>query len=126
MRALPILGAAILSASALPQGRPAADCVAPPPVPAESLVAEGRYWHAFRAAPPLLGSPGSSSADLLLHLRIAEGLGQYSRIELLISRPDWPDTVPEILAIAARQDERALRWPAAAAKYRRLALLSGR
>lgn len=125
MRALPILGAAILSASALPQGRPAADCVAPPPVPAESLVAEGRYWHAFRAAPPLLGSPGSSSADLLLHLRIAEGLGQYSRIELLISRPDWPDTVPEILAIAARQDERALRWPAAAAKYRRLALLSG-
>jgi len=125
VRALLIVGAAILSASAVRQGRPPVACVAPAPVPPESLVAEGRYWHAFRAAPPPLGSPGSRAAELLLHLRIAEGLGQYSRIESLLSRVDWRDTLPDILAIAARQDERQLRWAAAAAKYRQLASLSG-
>jgi soluble lytic murein transglycosylase len=92
-------------------------------VPAESLVAEGRYWHALRAASPPVGLPGS--ADLLLQLRIAEGLGQHSRIELLLRRMDAPDTIPEVLAIAARQDERQLRWAAAAARYRRLTSLSG-
>jgi len=115
VRALRIVGAAILSTAAVRQGRPPAACVAPASVPAESLVAEGRYWHAFRAAP----------ADVLLHLRIAEGLGQYSRIDPLLGRIGGLDTIPEILAIAARQDERERRWAAAATKYRRLASLSG-
>jgi soluble lytic murein transglycosylase-like protein len=124
VRALTFVVAAILSASALRQGRPPAACPAPAPEPAESLVAEGRYWHAMRAAPPLPGSRDvPAAADLLLQLRIAEGLGQYSRIAPLLERAGGLDTVPELLAIAARQDERERRWTAAAAKYRRLASL---
>lgn len=126
MRALPWVGAAILSASAVRPERPPQACPAPAVEPAESLVAQGRYWHAFRSAPPLRDPPEPvTAADLLLHLRVAEGLGQYARIDPLLRRAGVLDTVPEILAIAARQDERERRWVAAAAKYRRLASLPG-
>jgi soluble lytic murein transglycosylase-like protein len=124
VRALPFVAAAILSGSAVQQGRPPTACPAPAPEPADSLVAEGRYWHAFRAAPPLSAAV-ASAADLLLHLRIAEGLGQHARIEALLRRSAGFDSVPEVLLIAARQDERARRWMAAAARYRRVGDLPG-
>ncbi len=118
--------AAALPASSARQGPPAAACPAPPAATAESLVAAGRYWHALRAAPPL--PPGlrpAPVADVLLHLKIAEGLGQLSRIGPLLRRVSAPDTSADLLAIAARDDERQRRWSAAAEKYRRLGSLSG-
>jgi soluble lytic murein transglycosylase-like protein len=126
VRALPFVGAAILSATAVGQERPPTACPVPAAEPAESLVAQGRYWHAFRAVAALPGSSRAvTTADLLLDLRIAEGLGQYARIDPLLRRADALDAVPDLLAIAARQDERERRWTAAAAKYRQLASLPG-
>jgi soluble lytic murein transglycosylase len=97
-------------------------CVAPPLGDARSLVAEGRYWHASRVAPPLPKPPHPlESAAALLQLRIAEGLGLTASVDEILARVSGADTNPDFLAIAARQDERAGRWAAAAARYRRLA-----
>lgn len=123
MRALLIALAAACPVSAVAQGSPSG-CAAPARESAESLVAQGRYWHALRAAPPA-ASPDLSGADLLVQLRVAEGLGQTARVGSLLRRAGGLDTIPEILAVAARQDERDRNWPAAAAKYRRLETLSG-
>lgn len=111
--------------AAAAQGTPQAPpdvCVAPPLGDARTLVAEGRYWHASRVAPPLPKSPHLlESATALLQIHIAEGLGLTAFIDEILARVRGADTNPEFLAIAARQDERAGRWAAAAARYRRLA-----
>jgi len=60
-----------------------------------------------------------------LQLGIAEGLGQWSRVDEILPRVPGADTIPELLLVAARRDERAARWAAAAARYRRLAALPG-
>ena len=100
--------------------RPAA-CPAPPVADGRSLVAEGRYWHASRVAPALPKSPRPlDPAAALLQVRIAEGLGLTAPVDGILARVPGADTLPEFLAIAARQDERAGRWAAAAARYRRL------
>lgn len=107
--------------SARPQ---AAACPAPAAVSAESLVAAGRYWHASRVAPALPAPPRPVPPPLaLLHLRIAEGLGRWSDVDAILARIRGADTIPAVLAIAARRDERARRWVVAAARYRRLASL---
>jgi soluble lytic murein transglycosylase-like protein len=104
------------------QGSRHGGCVPPPLGDAWSLVAEGRYWHASRVAPPLPRAPHPlDPAAALLHLRIAEGLGLSEPVEGILARVRGADTIPELLAIAARQDERMGRWAAAAARYRRLA-----
>jgi len=99
-----------------------ASCTAPPVADARSLVAEGRYWHASRIAPSLPKPPHPlDPAAALLQLRIAEGLGLTAPVDGILARVPGADTIPEYVAIAARQDERAGRWVAAAARYRRLA-----
>jgi soluble lytic murein transglycosylase len=114
---------AVPSSPAPPPQRPD-DCAAPPAGDVESLVASGRYWHALRAAPAL--PPDSSPPSLtriLLRLRIAEGLREWSSIDGILARAAGADTIPQLVAAAARQDERAERWAAAAARYRRLGSL---
>lgn len=93
---------------------------------APSLVAAGRYWHAFRVAPPLPRPPRAlSPGEALLHLRIAEALGMDARVDEILARVRGADTIPEFLAAAARRDERAGHWAAAVVRYRRLAALPG-
>ena len=107
-------------------GPPSGSCVAPPLGDARSLVAEGRYWHASRVAPPLPKAPHPlDPAAALLQLRIAEGLGLTASVDAILARVPAADTSPEILAIAARQDERMGRWAAAAVRYGRLATDAG-
>lgn len=101
-------------------------CAAPPAASVESLVAAGRYWHAWRALPALpRDARPLRSHDALLRLRIAEGLEQWSQVDEILARVRGADTIPDVLAVAARQDERGERWAAAAARYRRLAALAG-
>jgi len=100
----------------------AAACVPPPPADARSLVAQGRYWHASRVAPPLPKPPHKlEPGAALLQLRIAEGLDLTAPVDGILARVPGADTIPAFLAIAAQQDERTGRWAAAAARYRRLA-----
>jgi soluble lytic murein transglycosylase len=119
--ALPLALAATFVGS--PRQAPLApdSCAAPPAASVESLVAAGRFWHAWRAEAPL---PGDSHplrpGDALLRLRIAEGLEQWSQVDEILSRVRGSDTIPDLLATAARQDERSERWVSAAARYRRL------
>ena len=61
----------------------------------------------------------------MLRLRIAEGLEQWSQVDEILARVRGADTIPDILAVAARQDERGERWAAAEARYRRLGALAG-
>jgi soluble lytic murein transglycosylase len=96
-------------------------CAPPPPASVESLAAAGRYWHASRVAPALPARPPLPAA--LLQLRIAEALGRSERVGRILAGLSSADTVPEIAAIAARHDERAGRWAAAATRYRRLSAL---
>jgi soluble lytic murein transglycosylase len=100
-------------------------CVAPPAATVESLVAAGRYWHAWRAGPALPADARPLRlAEALLRLRVAEGLEQWAQVDEILSRVPGADTMPDLLAAAARQDERGERWTAAAARYRRLAALA--
>lgn len=112
---------AIGCAAARAQGAPDS-C---PPVPAaspESLVAAGRFWHALRAARPLPAPPRPLEAgEAELHLAIAEALGAWSQVDGMVARVRGADTIPALLLLAARRDEQAERWRAAAARYRRLA-----
>ena len=128
----PILAIAAL-ALAMPAAGPARvasgapdSCAAPRAASVESLVATGRYWHAWRTEPAL---PGGASPlrprDALLRLRIAEGLEQWPQVDEILTRVRGADTIPDLLAIAARQDERQERWAAAEARYRRLTALAG-
>jgi len=103
-----------------------AACRSPGVVSPESLVAAGRYWHAARVAPTLRGArgPGLLRATLL-HLAIQDGLGRPADADAMLARVGGADTVPELLALAARQDERAGRWRSVVARERRLAALAG-
>jgi soluble lytic murein transglycosylase len=120
--------AAALAAPQGPAPRPAQQpsaCGALPSSDAGSFVAAGRFWHALRSVPPLpRASRPLAPGDALLQLRVAVGMGQWSRVDEILGRVRAIDTIPDILAIAARQDERAERWPSAAARYRRLAAAS--
>ncbi|MEK6768916.1 MAG: lytic transglycosylase domain-containing protein [Gemmatimonadota bacterium] len=113
-----------LGRSPRPPARAKDRCVPVPRAPpAESLLATGRYWHALRAAPAPPASRPLPAADAIVHAGIAEGLGRTSRLEELVRRARGGDSLPEFLAIAARTDERAERWGAAEARYRRLSQL---
>ena len=99
--------------------RPAPDqCVAPALPPADSLIAAGRWWHAARA----VGAPGRRvrPESLLVQALIAEGLHDDRRLEELLGRARGMDTLPALVAVAARADERGERWRAAEVRYRRL------
>jgi soluble lytic murein transglycosylase len=97
----------------------------PPPLPGpDSLIATGRYWHAWRELPPLRGGGSVAAERVLPHALVAEGLGQSERVEELLRRARGGDTVPALVALAARADERAGRWRAAELRYRRLLALA--
>ncbi len=99
-------------------------CAPPPRHDALGYLAEGRYWHASRVAPPLPRPPRPlDAAAALLQLRIADGLGLSGGADEILARVRGFDTIPQLLAIAAAEDERAGRWTAATARYRRLAAL---
>ena len=117
--------AAVPAPGAAQQARPDSQpgvCVAPPLGTASALVAEGRYWHASRVVPPLPKPPRPlDAATALLRIRIAEGLGITAGVDAILARVAGADTIPDFMMVAARQDERAGRWQAAAARYRLLA-----
>ncbi len=111
-----------LESDALLPAPPAADvCTASPPAAhPDTLAATGRFWHALRLAPPPPGTRPLPAESVLLHATIAEGLGQSARVDELLRRARGGDSLPELLALGARTDERAERWRAAEQKYRRL------
>ncbi len=112
----------LLSRGAAAQAPQATACTPPPAeTSAESLLAAGRYWHALRAAPVVGGARGALDPDsALLAIRVAEGVGEFGRIDAILRRVRGADTIPALLAAAARQDERRQRWFRAAAGYRHL------
>jgi len=121
-----------LGCGALGDGAPAAaqaaptSCPEPERVAPESLVAAGRYWHATRAAGGLSGVRRSyPSQAAVLHLDIEEGLGRAPDADAVLARVSGADTIPELLALAARQDESSGRWRAAIARERLLTALAG-
>jgi soluble lytic murein transglycosylase len=130
MRGLLLAAAALplavpVSRSARPTRTLPDSCVVAPIPGVDSLLAEGRYWHASRALAGLpKGSTPVRAPDARLRLRIAEGLEQWSQVDLILSRARGVDTIPDLLAAAARQDERRGRWGSAVARYRRLAALA--
>ncbi|MBI1723118.1 MAG: transglycosylase SLT domain-containing protein [Gemmatimonadetes bacterium] len=93
------------------------------PASADTLLIAGRYWHALQVVPPPPPSRPLAAGDALLHAVIAEGLGRTARVDELVRRAQGGDSLPELLALAARADERAGRWALVEAKYRRLAQL---
>ena len=120
-RVLAAVPAPAAAQGARPDSQPGV-CVAPPLGDASALVAEGRYWHAWRVAPPLPKPPRPLAvATALLQIRIAEGLGVTAGVDGILARVAGADTIPDLMIVAARQDERAGRWRAAAARYRLLA-----
>lgn len=91
---------------------------------AESLLAEGRWWHAWRALPPLRASARAMRADsVVLYASAAEGLGRYRTVDSLLRRARGGDTVPALILLSARSDERAERWRDAERRYRRVLAL---
>lgn len=108
--------------AAPPRRGPATDSCAPPaaPLDAASLVAAGRPWHALRSAAALPTSGPPAALHALVHAGIAEGLGRWEQVDGLVRRARGGDSLPDFVALAARADERAGRWAAAEAKYRRL------
>jgi peptidoglycan lytic transglycosylase len=96
------------------------DSCAPPLQPSvDSLMAAGRWWHAWRAVgatPARRVRPES----VLVRALIAEGMHDAAGVEELLARARGTDAVPDLLAVAARADERAGRWQAAESRYRRL------
>jgi len=104
-------------------GRLAPGCGAAP-TSLDSTIAQGRWWHSSRLLPRLpVGHRALAPADVLVRGRVAEGLGRWDTVDSLLRRARGVDTLPALLALAARADEHAGRWPAAAQKYRRLAAL---
>ncbi len=99
-------------------------CSPPAAASPESLVAQGRYWHALRVLGPLpRSSRPLAPADAALRLAVAEALDQGSEADRIIARVRSLDTLPALLLLAARREEDAGRWADAAARYRRLASL---
>jgi soluble lytic murein transglycosylase len=116
--------ATLLAFAALGPARQATrDAGACPPTPlasVDSLIAQQRYWHAWRALPALRGTQRLPAATVLPHALIAEGLGRSRSVDELLRRSRGGDSLPAFLALAARADERAERWPAAELRYRRM------
>jgi soluble lytic murein transglycosylase len=91
---------------------------------ADSLLAEGRYWHAWRALPPLKATGRLLRADsIVLYARAAEGLGRLGTVDSLLRRARGADTVAAIILLAAHVDEHAERWRDAERRYRRVLAL---
>jgi soluble lytic murein transglycosylase len=90
-----------------------------PPLSAESLATLGRFWHASGLVGEVPSRGPLEPRSVLLHARIAEGLSQSERVDELLARLVG-DSLPELIALGARADERAGRWAAAETKYRRL------
>jgi len=109
-------------------GRPAPPQETCAPAPAlfpDSLVAEGRFWHAMRALSPLHGTAPLGPDSALLRARIADGLNHSGESDAVLRRIRGSDSLPAVLMFAAGADERAERWRAAELKYRRVLALSG-
>ncbi len=103
---------------------PPAACTTATPLHAESLLAAGRYWHAWRALPPLRAGTRPIRADsVVLYASAAEGLGRYRTVDSLLRRARGGDTMPAIILLAARSDERSERWRDAERRYRRVLAL---
>jgi len=121
--ALAASGLAALSLlAAAPPGAGAADdpCPLAAPLPTESLLAAGRYWHAARGLTPLRGTAPLGADSALARARIAEGLNRFPESEAVLGRIRGTDSLPRVLMFAAAADERAERWRAAELKYRRV------
>ncbi len=124
----PALLAAAVVLGVLPQVQPFAvrgglteACVARPVAQLDSALAYGQWWHAFRLTRPLPARPlRQPAAAVLVHARIAEGLGRWDAVDSLLRRASGGDSLPAFVALAARADEQGERWAAAADKYRRL------
>ncbi len=86
----------------------------------DSFAATGRFWHALQRATPPPGTRPLPAESVLLHATIAEGLGQSARVDELLRRARGGDSLPDLLALGARTDERAERWRSAETRYRRL------
>src|SRR5271157_547289 len=80
-------------------GRPArapADSCATTPIPRlDSLVAAGRYWHAWRAlaALPRAARP-VPAREAVLRIRIGEGLERWREVDTILARVPGADTIP--------------------------------
>ncbi len=99
----------------------AGGCARTAPLPADSFVALGRFWHAERAAPALPRAPRAVPAALgLLHARILAGLGRWSEVVAVLRRVRQADTLPQAVALVAQAAEERHDWAAAEAGYRRL------
>jgi len=100
-------------------------CAGTPPLPADSFVALGRFWHAERAAPALPRAPRAVSTSLgLLHARIRAGLGRWNEVEQVLRRIRGADTLPEAIALFAQAAEQRKGWAEAEAGYRRLSAMA--
>ncbi|MFI5279592.1 MAG: transglycosylase SLT domain-containing protein [Gemmatimonadales bacterium] len=103
---------------------PPAPCSTMTTLHAESLLAEGRYWHAWRALPPLRAGARAMRADsVVLYASAAEGLGRFRTVDSLLRRARGGDSVPAIVLLSARGDERSERWRDAERRYRRVLAL---
>jgi len=114
------IGAAYRSPPAL---LPPPDCETMPVLDPAQLVGAGRFWHASRLVPSLRGTRPVPAESVILRAEIAEGLGRFDDVDALVRRARGGDSVTAFQLIAARADERAERWPSAAARYRRVLAL---
>lgn len=115
---------AVRQAPVLAQAAPGPACPPTSVLSPDSNLALGRTWHAARSTGALAARVPRADS-LLLHATIAAGLERWARVDDLLHRVRGADTIPDALALGARADERADRWAAAAAKYRRLLQLPG-
>ena len=132
MRRWPLIAIALLWWRApgvrvsVPAPAAADSCASPGIASPESLVAAGRFWHASRRMPALPAERGPQQLKVAeLRLGIEEALGRRADAEALLARTRGADTVPALLALAARQAGRAGRWRTALAMQQRLAALAG-
>jgi soluble lytic murein transglycosylase-like protein len=103
---------------------PPAACSTTAALHAENLLAEGRYWHAWRALPPLRAGARAMRADsVVLYASAAEGLGRYRTVDSLLRRARGGDSLPALILLSARSDERAERWRDAERRYGRVLAL---
>src|SRR3990170_2754551 len=113
----PALLAAAVVLGVLPQVQPLAvpsgmaeACVPRPVAQLDSALANGQWWHAFRLTRPLPARPlRHPAAAVLVHARIAEGLGRWDAVDSLLRRAQGGDSLPAFVALAARSDERGER-----------------
>ena len=88
---------------------------------AESLLAMGRFWHAWRALPPLRpGTRPLPAESIVLYGTAAEGLGRFRQVDELLRRASGRGAMPAFLLLGARAYERAERWRGAESKYRQV------